>query len=105
MKKLTGILWLALFAGGIILAIFFGFYDYLRGDIKGTFGLVQKLGVLVGIVSFLIGGNFAFKSFWHYLFLSVFTIGAFLVALNIYGEFVSLRNPKINDGIMQFNVL
>jgi hypothetical protein len=105
MKSLTRILWFALFYGGIVLAIFFGFYDYLRGDIKGTFGLVQKLGVLVGIGLFLLGGNFAFKSFWRCLFLSLFSAGASLVALNIYGEFVSLRNPKINDGIMQFNVL
>src|SRR5262249_51025830 len=35
--------------------------------------------------------------------LSLFTAGAFLVALNIYGEFVSLRNPKINAGISHFN--
>lgn len=104
MKRLTRILWFALFAGGIILGLFFGFYDYLRGDIKGTFGLVQKLGVLVGIGLFLLGGHFAFKSFWRYLFLSLFSAGAFLVILNIYGEFVSLRNPKINDGIMHFNV-
>jgi len=105
MKRLTKILWFALFAGGIVLAIFFGFYDYLRGDIKGSFGFVQKLGVLVGIGLFLLGGNFAFKLFWRYLFVSFFTTGAFLVALNIYGEFVSLRNPKINAGIMHFNIL
>ena len=104
MKKLTKMLWVVCFAGGIFLAFFFGFYDYLRGDIKGTFGLVQKLGVLIGTGLFLAGGNFAFKSFWRNLFLSMFTLGAFLCALNIYGEFVSLRNPEINNGIMYFNV-
>jgi hypothetical protein len=49
MKKLTRMLWIAFFVGGIVLAFFFGFYDYLRGDIKGTFGFVQKLGVLNSI--------------------------------------------------------
>jgi hypothetical protein len=104
MKKLTRILWLACFAGGITLAFFFGFYDYLRGDIKETFGFVQKLGVLIGTALFLVGGHYAFKSFWRNLFLSMFTLGVFLFTLNIYGEFVSLRNPEINSGIMHFNV-
>jgi hypothetical protein len=31
-------------------------------------------------------------------------IGAFLSGLNIYGEFVSLRNPKVDQGITHFNV-
>jgi hypothetical protein len=105
MKKLTKMLWIAFFSGGILLALFSGFYDYLRGDIKGSFGLIQKLGVLVGTGLFLLGGNFVFKSFWRYFFLSLFSIGALLVALNVYGEFIPLRNPKINDGVMQFNVL
>jgi hypothetical protein len=104
MKKLTRMFWVAFFVGGITLALFFGFYDYLRGDIKGTFGLVQKLGVLIGTGLFLVGGHYAFKSFWRNLFLSIFTLGTFLFALNIYGEFVSLRNPEINNGIMYFNV-
>ena len=104
MKKLTRILWWACFAAGIILAFFFGFYDYLREDIKGTFGLAQKLGVLIGTGLFLAGGHYAFKSFWRNLFLSMFMLGVFLFALNIYGEFVSLRNPEINNGIMYFNV-
>ncbi len=103
MNRLTGVFWFALFAGGIILAIFFGFYDYLRGDIKGTFGLIQKLGVLIGTGLFLLGGHYAFKSFWRNLFVSFFALGAFLLGLNIYGEFVSLRNPKINEGISHFN--
>lgn len=103
MKKLTRILWLAFFAGGIILALFFGFYDYLRGDIKGEFGFIQKLGVLVGAGLFLLGGHYAFKSFWRYLFTTFFALGAFLLGLNIYGEFVSLRNPKVNEGISHFN--
>jgi hypothetical protein len=96
-------LWLVLFCGGILLALFFGFYDYLRGDIKGPFGPVQKLGVLVGLGLLLLGGHFAFKSFWRNLFLSLFTLGAFLLGLNIYGAFVSLRNPKVNEGISHFN--
>jgi hypothetical protein len=103
MKKLTRILWLVLFFGGIILAFFFGFYDYLRGDIKGTFGLIQKLGVLMGVGLFLLAGNFAFTSFWRYLFTTFFALGVFLLGLNIYGEFVSLRNPKINAGVSHFN--
>src|ERR687887_760915 len=100
MKRLTRIFWLALFVGGIALALFFYFYDYLRGDIKDSFGLIQKLGVLMGIGLAFLGGHFAFRSFWRYLFISLFTFGIFLLGLNIYGEFVSLRNPKINDGIM-----
>jgi len=104
MNRLTRMLWFVLFAGGMILACFFGFYDYLRGDIKDSFGFIQKLGVLVGTGLFLVGGNYAFKSFWRYLFLASFTLGVFLLTLNIYGEFVSLRNPKINNGIMYFNV-
>lgn len=104
MNRLTRILWIAFVAGGMFLAFFFGFYDYLRGDIKGTFGFVQKLGVLIGTGLFLVGGHYAFKSFWPYLFTTFFALGAFLVGLNIYGEFVSLRNPKINDGITYFNV-
>jgi hypothetical protein len=95
--------WLALFAGGIILAFFFGFYDYLRGDIKGTFGFIQKLGVLIGTVLFLLGGSSAFKFFWRYLFTAFFALGTFLLGLNIYGESVSLRNPKVNEGISYFN--
>lgn len=94
MNKMTRMLWFALFTGGIILAFFFGFYDYLRGDIKGIFGFVQKLGVLLGTGLFLLGGHYAFKSFWRYLFTTFFAMGAFLLGLNIYGEFVSLRNPR-----------
>ncbi len=103
MNRLTRMLWIALFTGGIVIALFFGLYDYLRGDIKGTFGLIQKLGVLIGTGLFLLGGHYAFKSFWRNLFVSFFVLGAFLFGLNIYGEFVSLRNPKINEGISQFN--
>lgn len=104
MNKQTRMLWIALFVGGIALALFFGFYDYLRGDIKGTVGPAQKLGVLIGIALFLLGGHFAFRSFWHHFFVALFFAGAFLLGLNIYGEFVSLRNPKINNGIQYFNV-
>mgnify|MGYP003574961724 CR=1 FL=1 len=93
------------FLGGLFLALFFWFYDYLRGDIYDDFGFVQKLGVYVGIGLFLLGGSFAFRTFWKYLFLTLFTLGAFLLSLNIYGEFVSLRNPKINEGIAHFNVM
>lgn len=103
MKKLTGILWLFLFFGGMLLAFFFGFYDYLRGDIKGTFGLFQKLGVLIGTALFLLGGHYAFKSFWRNLFLTFLLVGGFLLGLDIYGEFVSLRRPKVNEGISHFN--
>ena len=103
MKRLTRILWLVLFSGGIILVLFFGLYDYLRGDIKGTFGLIQKLGVLVGTGLLLLSGHYSFKFFWRNLFISFFVLGAFLLGLNIYGEFVSLRNPKINEGISHFN--
>jgi disulfide bond formation protein DsbB len=103
MKRLTRILWLILFFGGIIFVLFFGLYDYLRGDIKGTFGLIQKLGVLIGIVLLLLAGHYAFKSFWRNLFLSFLALGAFLLGLNIYGEFVSLRSPKVNEGISHFN--
>lgn len=104
MKKLTGILWYAFFSGGIVLALFFGFYDYLRGDIKGSFGPAQKLGVLFGIALFLLGGHFAFRSFWRNFFVALFFSGAFLLGVNLYGEFVSLRNPEINNGIQYFNV-
>ena len=100
---LTRTLWLTLFAGGILIALFSGLYDYIRGDIKGTFGLIQKLGVLIGTGLFLLGGYYAFKSFWRYLFTAFFALGAFLLGLNIYGEFVSLRNPKVNEGINHFN--
>jgi hypothetical protein len=102
-KRLTRILWLALFAGAIILVLFFGLYDYLRGDIKGEFGFIQKLGVLVGTGLFLLGGHYSIKSFWRYLFITFFALGAFLVGLNIYGEFVSLRSPEVNQGINHFN--
>ena len=105
MNRLTRIVWLILFIGGIVLALVFGFYDYLRGDIKGTFGLIQKTGVLIGAVLFFLGGHFAFKSFWRSLFTTLFALGAFLQGLNIYGEFVSLRNPKVNEGIIHFNKL
>jgi hypothetical protein len=103
MKRLTRILWFALFAGGISLAFFFGLYDYLRGDIKGEFGFIQKLGVLLAVGLFLLGGNYAFKSFWRYLFITFFALGAFLVGLNLYGKFVSLRSPEVNEGISHFN--
>jgi hypothetical protein len=103
MKRLARILWLAFFLGGIAVALFFGLYDYLRGDIKGEFGFIQKLGVLFGTGLFLLGGRHAFKSFWRYLFTTFFALGAFLVGLNNYGEFVSLRNPKVNEGISHFN--
>ena len=104
MKK-YGIFGLIFFVGGILLVLFFGFYDYLRGDINDAFGFAQKLGVLLGIGLFLLGGSFAFPSFWRYLFVTLFVSGVLLVALNLYGEFVSLRNPKINDGIQHFNIL
>jgi hypothetical protein len=104
MKKSTRILWLAFFLGGIALALFFGFYDYLRGDIKGSVGPAQKLGILFGIALFLLGGHFAFRSFWRNLYIALFFSGAVLLGLNVYGEFASLRNPKVNDGIQYFNV-
>lgn len=103
MNRLTKTFWFILFVGGILIALFSGLYDYIRGDIKGTFGLVQKLGVLIGTALFLLGGHSAFKSFWRNLLLTFFVVGAFLLALNIYGEFVSLRNPKVNEGLSHFN--
>ena len=104
-KQWTGRFGLFFFAGGILIALFFGFYDYLRGDINDAFGLTQKLGFFLGIGLCLLGGSYAFRSFWHYLFLSLFAFSAFLLSLNIYGGFVSLRNPKINEGVSHFNVM
>ena len=76
MKK-YGIFGLIFFVGGILLILFFGFYDYLRGDINDAFGFAQKLGVLLGIGLFLLGGSFAFLSFWRYLFVTLFVSGVF----------------------------
>jgi hypothetical protein len=104
-KKWTGILGLAFFVGGLLIALFFASYDYLRGDIYDDFGFVQERGVYIGIGLFLLGGHFGFTAFWKYLFLILFTFGTFLLSLNIYGEFVSLRNPRINEGIPHFNKL
>ena len=104
-KRWTGFFGLVFFFGGLLLAFFFGFYDYLRGDLYDDFGFIQKLGVYLGIGLFLLGGHFAFRLFWKYLFLVLFGFGAFLLSLNIYGEFVSLRNPKINEGVAHFNVM
>lgn len=104
-KKWTGILGLAFFVGGLLFALFFGFYDYLRGDIYDDFGFVQRLGVYLGIGLFLLGGHFAFRAFWKFLFLSLLAFGGFLLCLNLYGEFVSLRNPRINEGVAHFNVM
>ena len=104
-KQATRIAGIICFTGGLLVALFFGFYDYLRGDVNDAFGSAQKLGVFLGIALLLLGGNYAFGSFWRYAFLLLFATGVFLSALNIYGEFLSLRNPSINEGIQHFNIL
>ena len=102
-KSWTENIGLILFVGGILIALFFGFYDYLRGDINDDFGFAQKLGVWIGIGLFLVAGTYVIKNFWRSLSLSLFALGVFLLALNIYGEFITFRSPKISEGTVHFN--
>ena len=87
-----------MFIGGILAMLFFANLDRLRGEPGDGFGTVQWIGVLLGAGLTLLGGHFTFRGFSRTLYLFFFVAGVGLSSLNIYGEFVSIRSPKVRDG-------
>lgn len=90
--------WLAVFVGGMLAILLFANLDRLRGKPDDGFGTVQLIGVLLGAGLFLLGGHFLFRRFSYSLYLFCFISGISLLSLNLYGEFVSLRNARVDAG-------
>jgi len=83
---------------GII--FFFSYYDQLLGKAGNGFGPAQIVGVSIGLILSLAGGYQLHSSFLRYFFGVVFLLGVFLLSLNMYGEFVSLRSPEVSKGAL-----
>jgi len=84
----------------VVVAIF---ADIVRGR-DFSIGPAQLAIFLTGFALFLLGLGMFKRSypfqFLYYLSLLAFIPGIILLSLNVYGQFTSLRNPKIYNGFM-----
>jgi hypothetical protein len=88
---------------GLLTSIASVFADVLRGE-KFSVGPAQYAVALLGFLVFLLGLGIVKKSYPHQflygLSIIIFVPGIILLFLNIYGQFVSLRNPAIYNGFL-----
>ncbi|MBN1305358.1 MAG: hypothetical protein JXA13_13050 [Anaerolineales bacterium] len=79
---------------GILLVLLSVFLDTIRGEAI-SIGFVQGVGLGLGGGIFLVGLNLVYARTFFYVSLALFVIGVVLLGFNLYGEFVSLRSPKL----------
>ncbi|MBI5354138.1 MAG: hypothetical protein HZB50_15960 [Chloroflexi bacterium] len=103
MQKKKLIIGIVLSIAGFLEVIVSLFADVVRAR-NFSIGPAQLVIFLAGFALFLLGLGIIKRSYPYRFLYSVsillFISGMILLALNVYGQFVSLRNPKIYNGLM-----